>query len=317
MKFVSSSARFALALLLSSGPAFAQPCDPADPALVKPDLKAAEPLRARVVQRNGARRLYFTTKIENRGPGPLIVEGKTVSTPFGPVTEATQILWRQDGSTCRRPAGTFEFHASHNHFHLNDFAEYQLRRGNPLTGEVVARASKVSFCLLDIEPIRGMGGRRQVFGQCGTQEGIQGLSSGWADVYDDFYPEQLIELDSCRTDGGVPPGQYWLVNVADPDDVLLEDREDYASNAGWVSVNIPARVGNAPVPSGPNCGSTDPTPVPTAPRPPGGPTAIPPTAVPTVRVTPSPTPRIVARPTRAPRPPRPTRVPRPARVITR
>lgn len=283
-------------------PAFAEPCDPNDPRLLKPDLKALPPVRARVVERQGVRRLYFTTKIANVGQGPLIVEGKTVNTPGGPVTKATQILRRTDGTTCTHDAGTFEFHKSHNHFHVNDFAEYQLRKDDPYTGPIVARAAKVSFCLIDIEPLRAPFPQRQVFANCGVQEGVQGISPGWADVYDDFYPDQLIELDLCRTDGGVPPGQYYLLNVANPDRVLLEESDDLVSNAGVISITVPARVGNMP----PRVPGLCPT-APTAPS--STPTGIVPTRTPTPvpTFTPTPTSR---RPSRQPRPPRPPRPPR-------
>lgn len=311
--------------------AIAAPCNPSDPTLVKPDITALTPLRARVQQREGSRKLYFTTKIANVGRGPLIIEGKTVQTPFGPLTEATQIVRRSNGTTCEQKVGTFEFHTSHNHFHLNDFAEYQLRKGDPYTGEIVARASKISFCLTDNEPLKDsrFNGQRQVDANCSVQEGVQGISSGWADVYDDFYPEQYVELDICHPSGGVPGGQYWLVNVADPDDLLLEENEDFVSNAGVVSVNIPARVANQPVPPCPGGPSPQPTatqsgPGPTATRPPVGPTAVPtatrPVPTPTSVVStgrPTRTPRIIVRPTRAPRStraPRPTRIPRPTRV---
>jgi hypothetical protein len=306
--------------------ALAEPCSPNDPTLIKPDITALTPLRARVQQRGGSRKLYFTTKIANVGRGPLIIEGKTVQTPFGPVTQATQQVRRSNGTHCQQSVGTFEFHVSHNHFHLNDFAEYQLRKGDPYTGEIVARASKISFCLTDNEPLKDsrFNGQRQVDANCSVQEGVQGISSGWADVYDDFYPEQYIELDICHPTGGVPAGQYWLVNVADPDNLLLEDNEDFVSNAGVVSVNIPARVANQPIPACPDGPAPQPTatqggsaPTPTQPvvqptptRPVPTATAVGPTARPTR------TPRIIVRPTRAPRStraPRPTRIPRPTR----
>ncbi len=286
--------------------ALAEPCDPNDPRLLRPDLQALPPLRARVVERQGVRRLYFTTKIANLGRGPLIVQGKTEQTPSGPVTRATQIVRRSDGTECTHDAGTFEFHKSHNHFHVNDFAEYQLRRDDPFTGPIVARAAKVSFCLIDIEPLRAPFPQRQVFANCGVQEGVQGISPGWADVYDDFYPEQFIELDLCRTDGGVPPGQYFLVNVANPNRILLEERDDLQSNAGVVSISVPARVGNLP-PRVPGSCPDQPTQPPVAATPTRS--AAPPTNTPTLAPTRTPTPTI-RRPARAPRPPRPTRPPR-------
>ena len=272
-------------------PALAEECDPTDARLLKPDLVALEPLRARVIQRNGARRLYFTTRIANVGQGPLVVEAQTVDTPGGPVTQATQVIQRSDGTTCTHSAGSFDFHPSHHHWHLDDFAEYQLRRDDPYTGPLVARAKKVSFCLLDMQAMRGSDGSRQVDGDCTQPDGVQGISVGWMDVYDDYYPDQFLELDTGLAEP-VPAGSYFLVNVPDPDDLLLEVDEDSTANAGFVSVAVRARIGSEPIPV-----VMSPTPTPT------------PSPTPTLR-RPGPRPR----PTRQPRPTRPVRSPRPPRT---
>ncbi len=281
-----SAAFIGLLILSSFSLAHAEECDRNDPAVILPDMKSLPPARARVVERGGTRRLYFSSRFANVGQGPLRIQGKTIETQFGQkVTLATQVVQKSDGTTCTHDAGTFEFHATHNHWHLNDFAEYQLRKDDPLTGPIVARASKLSFCLIDIEPLRGFSGSRQVYGNCLSQESEQGISAGWADVYDDFYPEQYIELDVGR-DKPVEAGQYFLVNVADPLNFLLEVDEDLGDNSGYVSVNVPGRIATGPIPS---------------------PTTIPvPTATPTPGTTRPP------RPTRPPitRPPRPTRAPR-------
>ncbi|HVM97920.1 MAG TPA: lysyl oxidase family protein [Candidatus Acidoferrales bacterium] len=284
-----------LALTLSHT-VLAQECDPNDPTLVKPDLQALAPRRVRVVQRDGARTLYFSTVIANLGLGPFEVVGKTVDTATGPVTMGTQVISRSDGSTCTHPAGDFTYHPSHHHFHINDFAVYQLRQyvnDDPFAGPVVAESSKISFCLTDVEPQRGFPGVRQVFANCGVQEGVQGISSGWADVYDDFYPEQNIELDIGRTDGGVPAGTYYLVNTADPDNLFWEDDENLRDNSSWQVVSVPGLIAQA-------------TPPPTST--PAAPTSTP------ANVTPTPT--IAPPPTNTPRPPRPTiaRAPRPTRA---
>ncbi|MBI3786451.1 MAG: hypothetical protein HY270_23935, partial [Deltaproteobacteria bacterium] len=208
-----------------------------------------------------------------------------------------------DGSTCTHVAGTFTFHPSHHHFHMDDFGAYLLRKDDPYTGPVVATASKISFCLTDVEPQRGFDGTRQVFADCGVQEGTQGISSGWADVYDDFYPEQYIELDADRTDGGVPGGQYYLVNVADPDNLLIEDDDSYADNAGIIAVDVPGLISQVP--------AATPTPTMAPPNVSPSPTA---TTRPTISRPPRPTISRGPRPTRVPRPPSqltppPTRAP--------
>src|SRR5262245_14082073 len=81
-----------LVVCATTGTALAEDCNPTDTRLLKPELVALQPLRARVVQRRGARRLYFTTSIANVGNGPLVIEAHTVDTPDGPVTHATQVV---------------------------------------------------------------------------------------------------------------------------------------------------------------------------------------------------------------------------------
>jgi len=224
----------------------ADECDPNDPTLLKPGFTSLAPKRARVLQKGADRQLYFSSLLANVGPGPLTLQAQTVQTPSGPVTQATQVIQRTDGSTCTHVAGYFEFHPSHHHFHINDIAEYQLRKDDPLTGQVVARASKISFCLIDVQPLRGFSGQRQVVSDCSVQEGTQGISVGWADVYDDFYPEQSIDLDP-DANTHVPAGGYFLVNVADPDHLLLKADDSLEATAGYVSVSVPSLIG---VPSG-------------------------------------------------------------------
>jgi len=273
----------------------AEVCDVNDPTLLKPDLVALPPSRVRVLQRGTTRRVIFATKIANLGKGPLIIQGKTINTPSGPVTEATQVIKRSNGGECDYPAGTFEFHVSHNHFHLNDFSSYEIYKGTPLVGSPVAKSDKISFCVADIEMVRGNNSQRQVLAQCGTQEGVQGISVGWADVYDNYLPEQWVDVDPS-----VPAGAYFLTNVADPDNLLLEENESHESNAGSVSVSIPALIGAA----------TGPLPTATATS------AVPSPTVPGVR-TPVTRPTRLPRPGRMDRPVRPDRAPRPTPIRTR
>jgi hypothetical protein len=217
-------------------------CDPNDPNLLPPNLVAQTPSKIRVLQRSADRKIIFTTTVANVGKGPLILTGQTVQTPSGPVTQATQQVWRKDGTTCDHVAGYFVFHPSHNHWHVNDFASYELRKDDPFTGQLVAKSDKVSFCLIDITELRGYNGPRQVFADCTTQEGTQGISVGFADVYDNFLPDQWIDLD-IDPQNPVPAGQYFLVNVADPDNLILETDDNPQDKSGVVSVSVPPLIG--------------------------------------------------------------------------
>jgi len=257
----------------------ADECDLNDPTLLLPDLVAMPPTKVRNVPYTGHRAIIFTSTIGNVGDGPLIVQGKTVDTPDGPKTQATQEVWRKDGTSCTHLAGYFIYHPTHKHFHIQDFSSYQLRKDDPFTGPIVAESEKVSFCLLDITQLRGYNGQRQLNDlTCLSSEGEQGISVGFADVYDSFLPGQLIDLDA-DPQHPVPAGEYFLVNVANPDGVLLEKHGGVEANAGVVSVSVPPPLRNpdgpppSPSPSvSPSVSpSPSPSPKPTPPRHPSPP----------------------------------------------
>jgi hypothetical protein len=130
-----------------------------------------------------------------------------------------------------RLAGAFVFHPTHGHIHFEGFTRYNLRTvlPNDGVGEVVASAEKVSFCLLDLDgcdtPIIGAPERSR-YPSCGT---VQGISVGWADVYEEGLPDQWIDVT------GVPYGEYWLEVVADPDNHLLE--LDESNNAARILID--------------------------------------------------------------------------------
>lgn len=282
---------FSLAVLAVAGGVRADECDPNDPTLIKPDLVNMVPTRARTFQRGSGRRVVFDTKVGNVGQGPFIMKSNTVDSPSGPVTRAVQEVWRTDGTNCEHVAGYFEFHASHNHWHVNDFNSFELRKDDPVNGELVAKSDKISFCLLDIQPMRGWPGQRQVYGNCTSQETTQGISSGWMDIYENYLDDQWIMLDPPFTSAPVPAGTYYLVNSVDPDNLFIEVDDSREGNMAYTTVSVPALIG-APASGGgtpsPTVNPPPPTPTPTTGRP-GRP----------------------VRPVRPPRPPRPTRPPRP------
>ncbi|MEQ1859335.1 MAG: PA14 domain-containing protein [Chthoniobacteraceae bacterium] len=167
--------------------------------------------------------LRLTTTIGNRGPGPLEIWGGAVDEDA--LTQiVNQRIYSVGGAVRDRLAGHFEYHSAHGHIHFEGFATYNLRRvatGNGV-GTIIASGGKTSFCILNgrnywpdlynAAPIRnGRGG-----GGCGT---IQGLSVGYADIYDSALPGQWIDVS------GVPSGSYWLEVIADPDNHLSETDE--------------------------------------------------------------------------------------------
>jgi hypothetical protein len=261
-------------------------CQAGDPDLLLPDIVPDPPRDLREIYSGVRRYLQFTTAVGNIGDGPLVLEGRTVSGPNGLVTQAYQRIWRSDGSQCARPAGQFEFHERHRHWHFENFVAYELRADDPYTGPLVAGGSKTSFCLLDLENVRGFHPSRypRQLGllTCKSPEDIQGISVGWKDVYQRILPGQSINLDP-DPQHQVPTGTYYLSFVADPDHLLWEKDTSNNNSSTAVGVGLPPLTLGGPV--------VEP---PTEQRPP------------VLRPPP-------LRPTRIPRPTRPPRAPRPAR----
>ena len=77
---------------------------------------------------------------------------------------------------------------------------------------------------------------------------VQGITAGWADVYDWYLPDQYIEVT------GVPDGVYILDTIADPDNTILEANE--SNNCGSVYVRL-SNVATSPTAEllgpGPRC----------------------------------------------------------------
>jgi hypothetical protein len=155
--------------------------------------------------------------------------------------------------------GLFEYAACHAHLHFRHYANYELI--DPATGRVLV-AAKRGFCMLDVEKYRApdapKGGRSR-YRSCGTltTPGDQGISPGWADVYDKRLDGQFFVLDEPT--GTIPPGEYVIritVNppfICGPED-SLRPRDDiglchnfaeanYDNNAGEALVRIPATIG--------------------------------------------------------------------------
>jgi hypothetical protein len=159
--------------------------------------------------------LRLTTAMANIGLGNLEVRGGAILADGS--QEVHQRIYNDDGTFTDRLAGTFEYHDTHGHIHFEDFAHFRLRlvTSDGGVGEVIAQGDKVSFCLIDVDQLDPLAGAR-TYGSCGQ---IQGISSGWADVYSSGLPGQSIDI------AGVPDGQYWLEVEVDPLNRLVEADE--------------------------------------------------------------------------------------------
>ncbi len=179
----------------------------------------------------GRRLLRLSNAVANIGAGPLEIRG-TEGSPDDQTHEVFQRIYLKRNGFQDRLAGTFEFHPTHGHTHFEDFAQYNLRavtEGDGV-GETVATGDKVSFCLLDVEMYEGKvpgSSNSDKYGSCGD---VQGISAGWADVYDSGLPDQWIDI----TD--VPDGTYWLESIVDPSNRILES--DETNNASRIMITL-------------------------------------------------------------------------------
>ncbi len=182
--------------------------------------------------------LRLATATANIGEGPVQVMGDA-AVVSGTDQPVLQVVFRDDGSHYERTAGFFEYHPTHQHVHVEDWAVYRLRNrledGAP--GGVVAQGAKTSFCLMDsMAHDRQLPGFpvRAVYRDCGAE--VQGVSVGWADYYHRLLYGQNIDVK------GIDPGVYWLEVEVDPENHILEADETNNVTRIPVEIGVPLRV---------------------------------------------------------------------------
>lgn len=183
----------------------------------------------------GARQcLRFDQIVANTGEGPFELRYRMEG--LATEQDLVQRIYRSNGSVLDRQADTYEFHAVHAHFHYKNFGQSHLYAANAdgSRGKRVRSGKKNGFCMIDIENTRfgpgrkGEAPRTYYFPRCNApterdETGTymtNGISAGWADVYNWFLADQMIEIT------GIAPGRYVLETVADPADTIRESRED-------------------------------------------------------------------------------------------
>ncbi len=224
-------------LLLSSSPAAAggEP----GPALL-PDL-IVEPPNDIILQRPaGSKTTYlrFDHTTSNVGLGPLEVYPDLSTDTCGEKGDRGRVAYQaifldstsnggpdgvfkrgQDTEWIEDPVGCMIFHEIHNHYHFQEFAEYELYRVE--SGLLKETSDKVSFCVFDLtrthpelpgSPNEAFYG----FQNCDRDDGTHGISVGYADIYGSNTPGQEFDVTGRRK------GRYCLVAKTDPADRLEE-----------------------------------------------------------------------------------------------
>jgi subtilisin-like proprotein convertase family protein len=174
-----------------------------------------------------------------------------------------QRIYKKVGNTMTyydRTAGSMTYHPSHGHMHVDDWGIYTLRTAtsdpNPLNWPIVGTGSKLAFCLMDYgtcstynghcedslgtiinntnAPNLGLGG-----GSYGCSPSIQGISSGYTDIYYQSLDGMWINLPA-----GLCNGQYWIVVQLDPYNYFLESNE--SNNVLATPVTLTKQSGSIP-----------------------------------------------------------------------
>lgn len=175
-----------------------------------------------------------------------------------------QRIYQKNGNTMNfydRTAGSMTYHPTHGHMHVDDWGFYSLRTAtadpNPLNWPVVGTGSKLAFCLMDYGscstynghcttnsgvvltngnfPNFGLGG-----GQYGCSPAVQGISSGYTDIY-----YQSLDGMWINVPPGICNGTYWIVVQLDPYNYFLES--DETNNVIAVPVTLTQQGGTPPV----------------------------------------------------------------------
>ena len=239
----------AAALLLAALQSSATALPAGDPHY--PDLVTKAPWGVRLVvtgKGTAVRRLFFANTIGNVGDGPLELRAENNATTK--TTDAIQEIYTHLGAPSPKGTtamtlvssslvGTFVFHPEHNHWHMADFARYELRsiNANGSTGALVAATDKVSFCMIDTDVFDAtLSHYRMGLNHACGQNTRQGLKVGMGDTYSAFLPDQFINISA------VADGTYRLLSVADPNATdrpggLLIETSD-SNNAASVDVVI-------------------------------------------------------------------------------
>ncbi len=213
-----------VALLIVAAPSSAAPA--------YPDLKTRTPFDLRFDQEylDGSWHwlLRFSNTVWNAGSGRLELSGQTISENGTTKSRVYQHVY--DGSNYTPyHVGDFVWHAAHNHFHFESFAEYELWTKSEYdnwiasgrnVGQAQRRGTKTTFCVMDTDLITGTA--PALYTSCGQT--LQGLQVGWGDTYGYHLADQWIDLGASK----LAAGYYVLRSVADPRNRLYES----ASKAG-------------------------------------------------------------------------------------
>jgi hypothetical protein len=193
------------------------------PSSALPDLVALPAWGIQATNVSGSDLLEFGATIWVGGNAPLDVEGfRDNSSPEMPAYQ----YFSQDGRVIGRvQIGTmgFDSEPGHNHWHFQQFAEYQLLGADK---KLVLRSQKVGFCIAPSDPVNLLLPHADwkppvigLSGQCGSPTALwvqEVMPVGWGDTYDQTRAGQAFDITN------LPNGTYYIEVVANPMHVMHE-----------------------------------------------------------------------------------------------
>jgi hypothetical protein len=201
-----------------------------------PDLRSL-PAFGIQINRKGTQ-LQFAANVWNGGNSPLVVDG--FRREGQDVMDAYQYFLDEDGNqVAYQQVGTMTWHPapSHDHWHFNDFATYELLNEDQTRA---VRSGKESFCLANTDAVdlTGDGAAWEAYEEdlgsvCGGYElnSIREvLSAGWGDTYTQYRAGQSFPIKNLAD------GVYYVRVLANPDGTLIES--DTTNNESLRRVRI-------------------------------------------------------------------------------
>ena len=204
-----------------------------------PDLVILRPYDVYVEHAAGRTLLHTASSIVNFGSGPAELDG---TRDGGSTMSARQRIYRAGGGSILLPARArlrFKHVPGYGDFwKLKHAARFELwsvdRRGRP--SRRLRVGSKIFYCLRDLTYRGGVPNApgHRIYPACSQDRSrrsvVLGTSPGWSDDYPTDYDQQFVDVTGLH-------GRFLLVLVADPDNVILESREN--NNQASRVVQIP------------------------------------------------------------------------------
>jgi hypothetical protein len=188
-----------------------------------------------VANTSGASTLRFSTTGWNNGTGPLELVAGEVETGSGK-QKVFQRVYLSDGTSVLNYAGSFTYHAAHDHIHFDDYALYSLQPLNAPGGSL-RTGTKTTFCVMDTTKVdTSLPGAppQAVYSTCGRF--VQGMSVGWGDTYGSHLAGQEVDF----TDN--PDGVYQLKIEVDPKKLLIESNKNDNMSCVLLAIKKPNTV---------------------------------------------------------------------------